>query len=285
MANRPRKNVRRRVISQSSAFNRTIAALGFGFGAIIGGAITNLLYEPSARSTSILVLAVVAVGFVAWRALQLMGRGARSVWGWATGMQVRVSEYDVRPRPILLVFVSDQSYGSDKVAMDHHLGQRNGKKIQDAGYDPALKECWLLHTDAQGSQETANMRGREYESDDREPPFRVECFTKKISNGNSVQATATAIEEVLESILNRRGRHAVTPKDVIVDVTGGTKMMTTGAVLACLQYGIDMEYVRYPVNPDTKRPELNKPDQVTVQIVDIGQFPASTPSANPVMAG
>ena len=61
------------------------------------------------------------------------------------------------------------------------------------------------------------------------------------------------VDEICEHDLRRFG---LSPEDVIVDIIGGTKLMSIGATLACKERGVAIEYVpaTYGANLNPKRP-------------------------------
>jgi len=119
-----------------------------------------------------------------------------------------------------LILLLSPKLGSSIAAVEYHL--------------PKLQVLWLITTEA--SVKTAgeiNKRfrgeirtihwGDEYQVDEDEP-----------------KSTFDVVKTILLSAHQERVFHS----QIIADITGGTKPMSAGMTLACLAFGVDIQYVK-----------------------------------------
>ena len=101
-------------------------------------------------------------------------------------------------------------------AIEHHL--------------PDLKYCWLIHT----------KRTKDFAENDKEENPQITFFTKPVQNEFSAQETY----ELTWKIFNENKVEPGIPMEkMIADITGTTKPMTAGLVIACLEANCAMEHV------------------------------------------
>lgn len=125
------------------------------------------------------------------------------------------------PQAGLVLLVSENPQAAAEAAVAFHMA--GGK----------LRHCVLLVTHS--SVENANR----IEAMLRGGNDAVEVSRVTLSDAFAVQPAYRAVEQALQLLEAQLGQ-------VSVDITGGTKLMTAGAVLACRDYGVPMEYVRVP---------------------------------------
>ena len=203
-------------ISGSAAF----ALLGLVMGSLPG---PPAVWYVIMLVGSFLTLVVVA-GIRAWTVRIITERRRRPELG---------AELQVVPHPVLVAFVSagTQPRLSHAVAFDHHIQHQPGAS-------PTLQRCWLIHTTHPQSRENAvsfsNTQGARYGQD---------MFTlEELREPYDVHA---AYDVVQSGLANAVAEEGITEAGIVVDVTGGTAMMTTGGVLACLNRSVDLEYVTH----------------------------------------
>lgn len=108
-------------------------------------------------------------------------------------------------------------------ALDHH---RKGG---------GATHCWLVMQDITPVREAFNQLSQqllEQETTTQLHPFYIEQL--------DVQATYQAVRAIIEREAAEEG---LQPDQIIADITGGTKPLTAGMVLAALTTGGDLEYV------------------------------------------
>lgn len=111
----------------------------------------------------------------------------------------------------------------------------------------ALRRCWLIATDGeQGSLPTADMLKQHF------APYGVNCEICLISNGGDAAETQVLVASIYNEIA-REG--AIAEAEVIADITGGTKAMTAGVVLACGATR-PMQYMLFQQRPIPSLPVL-----------------------------
>ena len=142
------------------------------------------------------------------------------------------------PHKGLIVFLADNPNASEKSAIGFHLDKST------------LRYCWLVV-----SPETAE-KAEQLKGWIKQHPNGRQVIVQPIQLENAFQAHSsyTAVTEALSWA-------GPIKDDVIVDITAGTKFMTAGAVLACRDNSIPMQYVRIPYagRPDIRaEPKIMK---------------------------
>ncbi len=127
-----------------------------------------------------------------------------------------------RPFAGLVIFVSANPRGSEQTAIRFHL---------DAG---VLRRIWMIVTPEAEKKAQELIQSVKQRAEDQ--GYQVRIATLPIEQAfdirSAYQAVLQAFEQAADQIDN-----------VIVDITGGTKHMSAGAVLACREYGVPMQYV------------------------------------------
>jgi hypothetical protein len=122
------------------------------------------------------------------------------------------------PHKGLIVFLADNPTASEKSAIGFHL---------DKG---TLRFCWLVV-----SPETAE-KGEQLKSWIKRHPNGGPVIVQPIPLENAFQADAS-----YRAVMEALSWTGPIKDDVIVDITAGTKFMTSGAVLACRDNSIPMQ--------------------------------------------
>jgi hypothetical protein len=195
--------------------------------AVLGNAVYDLVMElanPARDAALTLRLALVSAG-----ALVALLAVVAAIWLWFR-LQRRRRPPDVKPAQLLeagyaglILFVSERADAAERTAISHHLGKQT------------LRQIWLIVT-----QEA------------RDKTLDLIRWLRAQPGGAQVQVTQLPLADAFDLASSYDalvGALALAGQDldqVIVDITGGTKYMSTGAVLACREYGVPMQYVRVP---------------------------------------
>ena len=142
---------------------------------------------------------------------------------------------NVMARRGLVVMASLTSDVADK-AVDYH-------RKADHGGEP-VQYCWIVTTSAERSIGTSNFLKAKYE------PLGVECFKCDIDDASNLQETYNVVGKIIDAARTGEMTPRLRSDQIIVDVTGGVAPMTAGAVMACMNRGIDPEYLYSPPKPD-----------------------------------
>lgn len=112
-----------------------------------------------------------------------------------------------------------------QAAVQHHL--------------PELRHCWLLVTPE-----------RQAEADEAKKKFNNVTFSDSlIQHLYHSQACYEAVKNIFQTDVPRLGFE---PKEIIADITGGTKPMTAGMVVACVEGDYALEHVAAKFDPEGK---------------------------------
>jgi hypothetical protein len=112
---------------------------------------------------------------------------------------------------------------------------------------PPLRRCWLIATTgATGSESTAEALAQHFRH------YRLDCTVHTIANGADAAETLTLVAALYAQIAQAA---TFAQADVIADITGGTKPMTAGMVLACGPTR-PMQYMLFQQSPDPSLPVL-----------------------------
>jgi hypothetical protein len=104
---------------------------------------------------------------------------------------------------------------------------------RDTAPGARLERCWYLQT-PEARQEGLELQARF--ADVNPTPIPVS------SDHDLTQAYAGTLEAI-DQALRAQLAPMLTKEDVIVDITGGTKPMTAGATLACMERGVALQYM------------------------------------------
>ncbi len=121
--------------------------------------------------------------------------------------------------PILIVFVSANPKASEPIAVQHHLA------------DGKLQKLWLIAT--QESESRAKWLSDWVKQRSNQP---VQASIFLLESAYDIPQAYRTVVSIFELIAEQIDQ-------AIVDITSGTKQMSAGAVLACREYGVPMQYV------------------------------------------
>lgn len=127
----------------------------------------------------------------------------------------------------LIVLVSNRDMA--RFAIRHHLHATEGNK---------LEQCWLICTTEMNdlcTSITEDFAKALFPSLDVTPVPIEGAFLAPVVH--------QAVVDVIDAATDLDQKSPLTGDDLIVDITGGTKPMTTGAVLASIQRGVAIQYV------------------------------------------
>lgn len=124
-----------------------------------------------------------------------------------------------RAYPGLIVFVSARQGGAEPAAIMHHL--KAGK----------LRRLWLIATN-EAEKKAVQLRDQVRHDANDEVQITIVPLDSAFDIPAAYRAVVQAFDQA-DDLLDQ----------VIVDITGGTKHMSAGAVLACREYGVPMQYV------------------------------------------
>lgn len=133
---------------------------------------------------------------------------------------------DFAPYPILILFLSPGENKSHIHAIDRHVRHA------------VLRECHLIYTTDQSRENGEAVRTEYLE--------RIETINLlPLHDATNVRAAF----ETVRGVIDHAGVDGATREEIIVDITGGTKMMTAGAVLACADRGVAIQYIEGGYDP------------------------------------
>jgi hypothetical protein len=203
------------------------APIPFLFGslvlALVGNGVYDLLTDwlgdrPQTRLTiiiiSVLLTLGVAVGISLW--IRWIIRRVPQI--------VLPLEEKADPHPGLIMLVSPNPQAADRDTITHHLGAQT------------LRSCWLIVSpQVKESGKASDLISWLNERN-------VRAYELAIGDANQARMTYDAITQGIQEAQRAFG----SPRAIIVDITGGNKPMTAGAVLACRDAGVAMEYMVTP---------------------------------------
>lgn len=210
--------------------------------ALMGNAMYDLLitmYGATPRTYwSVGIGAMLIFGFVIFGFRLLVGILERRRQGRVITVP---SEQHVAPHTGLLLLVGPNPNAPDKAIADYHLR------------DLQLKHCWLV------ASPEARLRMSDLAQwlNDR----NVYAHPLPVDNAHQSHLTYQAVTEGV-----RAARTIIGAQALIVDITGGTKPMTVGAVLACLDTETPLEYYLHPVLPDGSPDLKGQPKPMRVDL-------------------
>jgi hypothetical protein len=157
------------------------------------------------------------------------------VWGFQAALRI-LDGHQARPELVaaaqraeahagLVLLVSPNPTAADPAIIEWHLQQNR------------LRHCWLIMS-PEATRRAADLEFRLSERN-------VRAYRLPIEDANVAQQTYDAVQDAL-----RTARRLLGTTPAIVDVTGGTKPMTVGAMLACVNAGAPVEYLVPARHPD-----------------------------------
>lgn len=126
---------------------------------------------------------------------------------------------DPQPALVLLVGLGPRERGPEWPVIEWHL--QGG----------VLRHCWLV-VSPEGRAHADDLQFQLLERN-------VRAEVVEIAGANQAASAHAAVVRSVGEALNR----AYTVEQVVVDITGGTKPMSAGAALACLERGAIVEYL------------------------------------------
>lgn len=148
---------------------------------------------------------------------------------------------DPQPALVLLVGLGPRERGPEWPVIGWHL--RGGM----------LRHCWLV-TSPEGRAHADDLQ---FQLSER----NVRAEVIEIAGANQAAAVYTA---VLQSVAAAAKTYAL--DEVVVDITGGTKPMSAGAALACLEQGALLEYLVTVRKPSGEPDPQARPQPMRVSL-------------------
>ena len=193
------------------------------FGAVLIGVISSAVYgilvltigeswKFLALYAVIAFLALIVIGIAISKAIDYLRKDKITIAG---------EEEQFPPYRGLVLLLSPGGGKSDEPALRRHL---------NTAANPALERCWVICTSASKPA---------YESLKNTYGSRVDLIPETLEDSTSIRSTFFCVKSVIDKAL----AVDISVEDLIVDVTGGTKMMTAGAALACTERDIAIQYV------------------------------------------
>ncbi len=130
----------------------------------------------------------------------------------------------------LVVFLSYPTGDAHVDALRHHLDTGEG--------DFKLRYWWLVFT-----QESKQVRDGVHAAYSKEKYPDLSFYDAFLTSAFDALKAQACVERAIEDALNVLKRDSNT-NELIVDITGGTKPMSIGAVLACVERGVSIEYMQ-----------------------------------------
>ncbi len=136
------------------------------------------------------------------------------------------------------------------------------------GSKPKLTHCWLLAGPGEGEQSShnnANSLAEEYNAKG------IIAEVWPLEDSDNVEETYQAVKIIYEVA---QKKYKLSKKEIIADYTGGTKSMTAGMVLAALEQGACLQYMKpnkYEADGRASRPAGSKPRMVQVNFVTVDE--------------
>lgn len=208
-----------------------LVPLLFIIGVILLSLIGNAIYEglkswlQTPLAILLLSLAVFLLILITYQLYQYLFRPA-------------IHEEAIDPHPGLIALVSpgktEEILAADAIRF-HYRGQAEERPA------PTLRHCWLITTPqpppnpdsrSPSAWENAHELQRQY----------LDHFTVHLKVVDPYNATAAF--EAVEQAYAEAGRLGLRARDLVADITGGTKMMTAGMILACNTAGRQATYMR-----------------------------------------
>jgi hypothetical protein len=158
--------------------------------------------------------------------------------------------------------VREEDMPDKKIGMILLIGPSKRVAISAIDYHKQkLEICWLVGTEQ--AAPTAQYLVTHY------PNIQFKFGNEYIVAEDEIKNTYEVVSFILA---NDSKKHHVKMKDIVADITGGLKTMTSGMVLACTGHKCDMQYMKSPRN---ERGEivstLAKPIKVGIAYNDKGR--------------
>lgn len=197
----------------------------------------------TAHSLGVLIALVVMLGLAYW----LYQQDRRKLLERLEIQASFIESATVPPRRGLIWLLSPGSVDHPAFAIAHHYGREEPH---------ALEHCWLIMTRGDRRIEEARQA---LEERLEALGIQVQLHPVEVPRPD-VESTYRAVDRVYQEGLAEVG---LSPEQVVADITGGLKPMTTGMALACLLRDLDLEYV------ETDRDEWGQPIDGTQRVVTV----------------
>jgi len=140
-----------------------------------------------------------------------------------------------------LILIAGPTKASNPRAIDYHKD--------------ALTHCWIISTDK--SVDTINDLIKQYSGNQ----VNIIYGRKYTVDANDLASTYQVVMSILTKEVQKEGLRSI---DIIADITGGTKPMTSGMVMACLAQHTPMQYIK--VQRDDQGQVVGNPSGEPIQI-------------------
>jgi hypothetical protein len=215
--------------------------------AVVGNGVYDLLLKWRGETvpaiggiviSAVLIFIVITFGFWA-----LLRRWTRDV------LTVVPSEQQAEPHAGLILSVGPDPKAAARKIIEWHMQNHT------------LRHCWMIVSpQVEDSQHFRDLRFWLLE-------HNVEPHTLRVSDPELADLSYDAVRQAVED-----ARRKLDGAPFIVDITGGLKPMTAGAVLACRDFGVAMQYLKAQRDKDGKPiPAKSRPMKVELQRTNQGQ--------------
>jgi hypothetical protein len=224
-----------------------VFCLGVLFLSVASNWVYDVAWSPGDLFTAHSLGVLIALGAMLGLAYWLYQRDRRKL---LKRLQIEASFIEtasVLPRRGLIWLLSPGSVDHPAFAIGHHYGQEEPH---------TLEHCWLIMT--RGDQRVEEAR-QALEERLKALGMEVKLHAVEVPRPD-VESTYRAVDRIYQEELANKG---LSPEQVIADITGGLKPMTTGMALACLLRDLDLEYV------ETDRDEWGQPIDGTQRVVTV----------------
>lgn len=228
-------------MASSGSTNRFKAAIAaedvplFFVGWILLGLMTTSVYDAITSRIGKGYPALLAIfalsGLVLWGIFSLLGWIFRRRLARQSHV-VLEKDKEAQAHRVLIVLVGPGQGRPHESAVEWHISPLNG---------PArLEHCWYVYT----PEALANARAME---DHFRPNVRFHPV--ELASANDAPSAYLSVLEAIDQVSRAQITPPVGEDDVVVDITGGTKSMTAGAVLACRDRAVGMQYMLAAYTP------------------------------------
>lgn len=198
---------------------------------VLIGVFTNAFYSfltiGTGTSGGDLLKLMLIAGVVAAIPIMVMVHRLRRERGPNPGVTLGAERVIMEGHRGLVLLVSKPD--TARFAIRHHLHARAGNR---------LEHCWLIWT----TEMKELCSGLETDYSRRHFPW-LTVTSIPIAGAFLAPHVRQEVLALIEDALDPSHASPMSVADLIVDITGGTKPMTAGAVLASTQRGISMQYV------------------------------------------
>ena len=223
--------------------------IGAVFLAIVGNGTYDLLQDVfgstfATRLGIVGVSLIIGVGIIFGFSVWLAAR-------WQPGKTAVPPEQTAEPKAALVLLISTNPQGAEMDIVTFHMA------------DHTLRHCWLIVSpDVRRSGKAASLEAALTEANVAPHPLHL-------ADVNQVDLAYEVIEKAIKEASEEVGL-----AEVIVDVTGGTKLMSIGAALACRDNNVPLQYMATRKEPDGS-PIPNTSVPMKVELGTVGQSRAS----------